>query len=176
MSRQIFEQMNVLVVDDNRHMVHLVCQLLHALEVKRTISALDGAEAFTQLRTNAIDIVVADYNMAPIDGLEFVKLLRTANDSPNPYVPIVMLTGRTDSRSVRAARDSGITEFLAKPISAKNLYLRLLNLIDNPRPFIRARSYFGPDRRRQDDPSYRGPSRRKTDDVELDNFSAASSG
>ena len=176
MSRQIFEQMNVLVVDDNRHMVHLVCQLLHALGVKRTISALDGAEAFTQLRTNAIDIVVADYNMAPIDGLEFVKLLRTANDSPNPYVPIVMLTGRTDSRSVRAARDSGITEFLAKPISAKNLYLRLLNLIDNPSPFIRARSYFGPDRRRQDDPSYRGPSRRKTDDVELDNFSAASSG
>ena len=176
MSRQIFEQMNVLVVDDNRHMVHLVCQLLHALGVKRTISALDGAEAFTQLRTNTIDIIVADYNMAPIDGLEFVKLLRPANDSPNPYVPIVMLTGHTDSRSVRAARDSGITEFLAKPISAKNLYLRLLNLIDNPSPFIRARSYFGPDRRRQDDPSYRGPSRRKTDDVELDNFSAASSG
>ena len=175
MSRQIFEQMNVLVVDDNRHMVHLVCQLLHALGVKRTISALDGAEAFTQLRTNAIDIVVADYNMVPIDGLEFVKLLRTANDSPNPYVPIVMLTGRTDSRSVRAARNSDITEFLAKPISAKNLYLRLLNLIDKPRPFIRARSYFGPDRRRQDDPSYRGPSRGKTDDVELDNFSAASS-
>ena len=142
MSRQIFEQMNVLVVDDNRHMVHLVCQLLHALGVKRTISALDGAEAFTQLRTNTIDIIVADYNMAPIDGLEFVKLLRPANDSPNPYVPIVMLTGHTDSRSVRAARDSGITEFLAKPISAKNLYLRLLNLIDNPSPFIRARSYF----------------------------------
>jgi two-component system, chemotaxis family, chemotaxis protein CheY len=176
MSRQIFEQVSVLVVDDNRHMVHLVCQVLHALGVKRTIPALDGAEAFTQMRTNAIDIVVADYNMSPIDGIEFVKLLRTANDSPNPYVPIVMLTGRTDYRSVRAARDSGITEFLAKPISAKGLYLRLLNLIENPRPFIRARNYFGPDRRRQDDPAYRGARRRESDATDPETLSASASG
>jgi DNA-binding response OmpR family regulator len=75
--------------------------------------------------------------------------VRTAKDSPNPYVPIIMLSGFTEHRRITEARDAGINEFLAKPISAKSIYQRVATIIDNPRPFIRAKNFFGPDRRRQ---------------------------
>jgi two-component system, chemotaxis family, chemotaxis protein CheY len=58
------------------------------------------------------------------------------------------------------ARDAGVTEFLAKPISAKALYNRILNVVAHPRPFIRTKTYFGPDRRRNTLNPYAGPERR----------------
>jgi two-component system, chemotaxis family, chemotaxis protein CheY len=76
-------------------------------------------------------------------------------------VPIIMLTGHSEKKRVTAARDAGVTEFLAKPISAKSLYERVLNIVVNPRPFIRAKGYFGPDRRRNASANYTGPERRK---------------
>jgi DNA-binding response OmpR family regulator len=72
-----------------------------------------------------------------------------------------MLTGHTEKQRVTAARDAGITEFLAKPISAKALYQRIVNVVANPRPFIKTKTYFGPDRRRAVSNSYVGPERRK---------------
>lgn len=162
-ARQLLEPVRILVVDDNRHMINLVTSLLYALGCKNVMPALDGAEAFQQMKRAHVDIVIADYNMQPIDGVEFTKLVRTAKDSPNPYVPIVMLTGRTDTESVKLARDAGATEFLAKPVSVRSLYTRLISAVENPRPFIRTKTYFGPDRRRHNPPYYKGPFRRKTD-------------
>ena len=75
--------------------------------------------------------------------------------------PIIMVTGHTEKARVTAARDAGITEFLAKPISAKGLYQRILNVVANPRPFIKTKTYFGPDRRRNVNANYVGPERRK---------------
>ena len=60
-----------------------------------------------------------------------------------------------------AARDAGVTEFLAKPISAKGLYQRIVNVLANPRPSIKTKTYFGPDRRRNSNPNYVGADRRK---------------
>jgi DNA-binding response OmpR family regulator len=76
-------------------------------------------------------------------------------------VPIIMLTGHSEKHRVTSARDAGITEFMAKPISAKSLYQRILNVVANPRPFIKTKTYFGPDRRRNVTNSYVGPERRK---------------
>src|SRR6185436_8595600 len=72
------------------------------------------------------------------------------------YVPIIMLTGHSEKKRVTAARDAGITEFLAKPISAKGLYERIVNVVASPRPFIKTKTYFGPDRRRMINPNYVG--------------------
>ena len=68
-----------------------------------------------------------------------------------------MLTGHTEKARVTAARDAGITEFLAKPISAKALYQRIVNVVANPRPFIKTKTYFGPDRRRNVSSELRRP-------------------
>ena len=88
-------------------------------------------------------------------------MIRQPGANANPYVAIIMLTGHSEKKRVTAARDAGVTEFLAKPISAKGLYQRIVNVVANPRPFIKTKTYFGPDRRRNVNASYVGPERRK---------------
>ncbi len=101
-----------------------------------------------------------------MDGLEFVRLLRTDTNSPNPFVPVIMLTAHTEAKRVVEARDAGVTEFLAKPISAHQLYSRIRAIIEHPRPFVRAKSYVGPDRRRRQEPDFKGPEQRTQDTAE----------
>jgi len=153
------KRLNFLIVDDNKHMRALVKTILHALGAKGTNEASDGADAFKELRHFPADIIICDWNMSPLDGLDFVKLVRTGGDSPNPYVPIIMLTGHTEMSKVIEARDSGVHEFLAKPISAKSLYIRIRTIIEKPREFIKTKHYFGPDRRRRQ-VEWTGPERR----------------
>ncbi|MEW5703101.1 MAG: response regulator [Pseudomonadota bacterium] len=140
--------LNVLVVDDNKHMVQLLKAILYSLGVKNVREAYDGADAFMELRNFPADIVFTDLAMSPLDGLEFTRLVRNAKDSPNPYVHIIMLTGHTEFVRLRASIDAGITDFLAKPVSAKSVYQRILGVIRNPPSFVREKNYFGPDRRR----------------------------
>ena len=107
------------------------------------------------------DIVLTDWAMPIFDGLELAQMIRQPGANANPYVPIIMLTGHSEKKRARPARDAGITEFMAKPISAKALYQRILNVVANPRPFIKTKTYFGPDRRRNVNSNYVGPERRK---------------
>jgi len=99
--------------------------------------------------------------MPIFDGLELAQMIRQPGANANPFVPIIMLTGHSEKKRVVSARDAGITEFMAKPISAKALYQRILNVVANPRPFIKTKNYFGPDRRRNVTANYVGPERRK---------------
>ncbi len=80
--------------------------------------------------------------------------------SPNPFVPVIMLTGHTHIDHVRQARDAGVNEFLAKPVSVKAIMTRLISVIEHPRPYVRTKAYFGPCRRRRGADEYRGPERR----------------
>jgi hypothetical protein len=71
-----------------------------------------------------------------------------------------MLTAHSEKSRVEVARDAGVTEFCTKPVTAAEMVRKVASVIDRPRPFVRSESYFGPDRRRHDDPNYRGPERR----------------
>jgi CheY-like chemotaxis protein len=161
MIRIDFNRLRFLVIDDNAHMRRIVRTLLHGFGTREVYEAEDGAaglEAFTHYMP---DLVIADWVMPIFDGLELTQMIRQPGANSNPYVPIIMLTGHSEKRRVVAARDAGITEFLAKPISAKLLYERILNVVANPRPFIKTKTYFGPDRRRLTSANYVGPERRK---------------
>ena len=155
--------LKVLVVDDNQHMRAIVCALLGGVGVVQIRQCWDGAEALEVLRQWPADVAIVDYQMSPVDGVEFTKLVRNAADSPNPFLPIIMLTGYAERHRVFEARDAGITEFVVKPVTARAVLDRLSNIIYSPRPFIRTPSYFGPDRRRRQDPNFVGPWRRRTD-------------
>ena len=160
------KRLNFLVVDDNKHMRNLVKSILGALGVRTVMEAADGADALKELRHYAADIIILDWNMDPLDGLDLTRMVRQPADSANPFVPIIMLTGHTEMKRVIEARDSGINEFLAKPVSAKRLYERIKSVIEKPRSFIEVKgmaAYFGPDRRRRPMPGYKGPERRKDD-------------
>jgi len=153
-----------LVVDDNEHMRLIVEQALRALGVKQLAGATDAVEAFQLMRTNPADIVICDINMAPLDGIEFTRMVRNDADSPNIFVPIIILTGNSEKQAVCAARDAGANEFLAKPVSVRSLYKRIAMIIERPRPFVRSSDYFGPDRRRRKGTSWTGTERRQQAD------------
>jgi two-component system chemotaxis response regulator CheY len=164
MSGYRFDRLRVLVVDDNAHMRKLVVTILQAFGCSNILEAEGGEKAWALLREANPDVVVLDWMMEGMSGLDLVKLVRTDPQSPNPFVPVIMLTGHTHLTQVREARDAGINEFIAKPVSVKTMMQRLMSVIEHPRPFVRTKSYFGPCRRRRGGAEYTGPERRATKD------------
>ena len=161
MVRIDFNRLRFLVIDDNAHMRRILRTLLHGFGAREVYEAEDGATGLEAFNHFIPDIIITDWAMPIFDGLELAQMIRQPGANANPYVAIIMLTGHSEKKRVTAARDAGITEFLAKPISAKGLYERIVNVVVNPRPFIRTKTYFGPDRRRNNSASYVGPERRK---------------
>jgi two-component system chemotaxis response regulator CheY len=160
-----FDLLKILLVDDNPHMRLLLTQILRAIEVRHIFEASDGAEGLQVMRAQNIDIVITDLTMQPLDGIDFVRLLRNSPDSPNQMAPVIMITGHSTLRRIGEARDAGVNEVLAKPITARGVLSRICEVIENPRPFVRTPDYFGPDRRRRADPDYHGELRRSTDSM-----------
>ena len=96
-----------------------------------------------------------------VDGIELTREIRNAADSANRFVPIVMVSGYAQRGRVLTARDAGVNEFVVKPITATALFSRIRAVIEKPRPFVRTKTFFGPDRRRGRS-DYEGPERRGT--------------
>jgi CheY-like chemotaxis protein len=152
-------RLRVLVVDDSRYMRQLLKAMLLGIGVGHVIEAKDGAAALALMQGQRLDLVLVDMEMAPVDGVEFCCRLRSDRDSPNPLLPVLMLTGHTEAARIRRARDAGVDDVLAKPVSLNALYDRLIGVFRNPRPFVTAARYAGPDRRRIR-ARYRGEERR----------------
>lgn len=155
--------LQILLIDDNAHMRAIASAVLKSAGIRKVVEAGDGGTGLQMLRDHAIDLAIVDYNMFPLDGVEFTRLVRNSPDSANPYLPIIMMTGHSAKKRVYEARDAGVTEFLAKPITAKGVLDRIQSVIWKPRPFVKTDGYFGPDRRRVTPPGFRGPFRRATD-------------
>jgi CheY-like chemotaxis protein len=159
-----YDLLKILLVDDNHYMRVLLAEILRAIGVQRIYEANDGAEALQMMRDREVDVVMTDLSMEPLDGIDFVRLLRNSPDSPNQMAPVIMVTGHSTFARVNEARDAGVSEFMVKPLTARSVIERLHQAIEHPRPFVRSDDYFGPDRRRRNDPNYAGPRRRKGDD------------
>ena len=160
-----YDLLRILLVDDNHHMRVLLGEILRAIGVKHIFEASDGAQALQMMKGHEIDIIMTDLSMQPLDGIDFTRLIRRSKDSPNQMCPIIMITGHSTLTRVHEARDAGVNEFLAKPLTAKGVIERINQVIEHPRPFVRTETYFGPDRRRRADPHYPGPWRRDSDGV-----------
>ncbi len=156
-----FNRLRFVVVDDNAHMRRIVRTLLNGFGAREVNEAEDGAAGLEAFIANVPDILITDWATPIFDGLELTQMIRQPGTSPNPFAPIIMLTGHSEKTRVAAARDAGVTEFLVKPLSARALYERIVNVVLNPRPFVRTKTYFGPDRRRAPNPGYAGPERRR---------------
>jgi two-component system chemotaxis response regulator CheY len=151
------------LVDDNQNMRIILNEMLRAVGVTYVFEAANGAEGFQLMHEHKFDVVITDFVMQPLNGIEFVRLIRTDPRSPDPEIPVVMITGHSTTSRVNAARDAGVDEFLTKPLTARAVIERLHMAINHPRPYVTSAGYMGPDRRRRDDPRFIGPWRRQTD-------------
>lgn len=173
---------HVLIVDDNAQMRFLLRCLLRAGGILDVSEAESADLAFAQMHRRHADLVIVDWMMQPIDGLTFTRMVRWGADSPNPCMPILMLSAHTEASRVAAARDAGVTGFIKKPISARILFERVASALTDTRTFIRSDDFMGPDRRHCQVINYPGPFRRVTDGalarlntVDLEDLAAARS-
>lgn len=159
-------KINILFVEDSFPINRLLCDIIGKLGGRNLDSTKNGKEAFEIFCKKRHDIVITDWMMEPMDGLELTRMIRSHPESPNKLVPILMLTGYNSFKRVLEARDVGVTEYLVKPFTAQDIADRIAYVINNPRDFIHSTHYFGPNRRRSIDVLYNGAFRRN-DDMDL---------
>ena len=162
MQQKPIQELTVLIVEDDRQMRMLIRNVVFALGFKDVVEASDGAAALEELKTSRADLVLCDMKMEPMGGLEFVKRLRSDPDNPYRFVPVIMITAYAELETVKMARDAGVSEFMAKPISAEALDKRIQRVLKDKRNFVEAPNFAGPDRRHTHKDKFGGENRRKT--------------
>ena len=157
----MFDRLSLLVVDDSPFAGKVLLDVFRALHIDRISKANGGKEAVALLRSfknpltaglPPFDIILLDYRMPSINGAMVLRWIRQSPESPDRFQPVIMMSAVAESETVVEARDLGVTEFLAKPFSVKSVTDKLIEIIDNPRPFYHTKDFFGPDRRRQSRP------------------------
>jgi two-component system chemotaxis response regulator CheY len=167
-----FDNVTVLLAEDIRMMQDLTCYSLGCLGIKNVLRADNGQRAYEIYRSQTPDIIICDWQMTPINGLELVKMIRQDKMSFMRTVPIIMLTGFASEAYVMEARDAGVNEFLVKPFAGEALAGRLASVIERPKSYVETSTYFGPDRRRKNTRAgYTGPMRRVNDHAVSDRWS-----
>lgn len=160
MNRIDLSAQRCLIADDNSNMRRIVRTCLHAFGIREVYEAADGADVLEAFTRHLPDIIILDWIMPVFGGADVIRMIRQPGANANPRVPIIVLTAHPEKSTVISAREAGVTEILVKPVSAIALYQRIANAVTNPRPFVKTKGYFGPDRRRGVNAKYTGPERR----------------
>ncbi len=152
----------VLVVGECLQTRSLLASILSAFGVGAVLRAFSGANAlelFHQMRrrperlgVSGLDLVIADWDMTQIDGAALLRWIRRHPDSPDRFLPFIAMGTGPSEDQVRAARDLGASQFIARPFSIETLCEHLDSLIRDTRNYVQIRDYFGPDRRYRDVP------------------------
>lgn len=161
------DKVSILVVEDTTPMRKLVIAVVQSLGFTRIYFASNGEQGFLEFQKLNPDLVITDWLMDQVDGIELTRMIRSRPDSPNQTVPIIMMTGYSAIPRVMQARDQGVTEFLVKPFTASDLAKRIAYVINRPRDFVQAPVYFGPDRRRKVAEEYKGGQDRRGRDYDV---------
>jgi two-component system chemotaxis response regulator CheY len=111
--------MNVLIVDDYKTMLRIIRNLLKQIGFNNVEEATDGVEALSKLRASTFGLVISDWNMAPMTGLELLQAVRA--DAKLKTVPFIMITAESKTENVVAAKQAGVSNYIVKPFNAETL-------------------------------------------------------
>lgn len=153
------KNVTMLVIEKHPLMRQLMKEVLAELGVGTVLETSDTTKALLFFQDHTVDIIVSDW-CPSLDTLGFIRAVRNQKTSPNPFVPVIVVTAFTEVGHMRQAQDAGMTEFLARPVSARLVYGRICSLIEKDRTFVNAGDFFGPDRRGLSIKPYQGAERR----------------
>jgi DNA-binding response OmpR family regulator len=140
--------LRVLVADPIQQMRKIIHNILtHNMGVEEVVEVNNGEKALEALQDRPCDVLILDAAMRPLGGIELARRIRHNEEKVDPFIPIIIVSDTPVLGEVMGARDAGVTEYLAKPLSAKILELHMRALMKHPRPFVKAESFIGPDRR-----------------------------
>jgi two-component system, chemotaxis family, chemotaxis protein CheY len=145
---KMLQGLNILIVDDNAYMRRLTRTMLTNLGAKSVLEAPDGLAALEAIRTCDPDVMLLDWDMPVLNGIEVLRIVRSPGVFPRPNLPVIMLTTRAQRAQVNEALRAGANEFLLKPTSPKALCDRLFSIVYKPRPMVKLGTYYVPQPRR----------------------------
>ena len=156
--------LRLLIIDDSRTFLSLLTDVLHGFGIREIVRTSDAIEAFEIIGREPLDVALVDYEMPLINGIEFANMVRTAPDSRNKFLSMILLTSHCSRKTVMESIKAGFDDFLGKPMRPVHLRQKLVHLTQQPKTYVLTPSgYFGPDRRRRIDPQYSGDDRRSED-------------
>ena len=115
--------MPILIVDDYKTMLRIIRNLLRQLEFTNVDEATDGSAALAKLREKPYGLVISDWNMQPMTGLELLKAVRA--DPKLKDIPFIMITAESKTENVIAAKEAGVNNYIVKPFNAETLHKKI---------------------------------------------------
>ena len=125
----IDKTMNVLIVDDYRTMLRIIRNLLKQIDFDNVDEATDGVQALTKLRAGNFGLVISDWNMEPMTGLQLLTEVR--GDAKLKDTPFIMITAESKAENVVAAKAAGVSNYIVKPFNAETLRGKIQKVLGN---------------------------------------------
>jgi two-component system chemotaxis response regulator CheY len=122
-------QMNILIVDDYKTMLRIIRNLLKQLGFNNVDEATDGSMALQKLRDKEYGLVISDWNMEPMTGIQLLREVRA--DAKLKTLPFIMITAESKTENVIAAKEAGVNNYIVKPFNAATLKTKLASVIGN---------------------------------------------
>ena len=119
--------MPILIVDDYKTMLRIIRNLLRQLSFTNIEEATDGSMALRKMREKKFDLVISDWNMEPMTGLQLLKEVRA--DTRLKGTPFIMITAEAKTENVIAAKKAGVSNYIVKPFNAETLKGKLVSVI-----------------------------------------------
>jgi two-component system chemotaxis response regulator CheY len=120
------KNMRVVIVDDYTTMLRILRNLLRQLEINNVDEANDGDSAFQLLQKNPPDLVISDWNMVPVTGLDLLRRVRA--DARLKHIPFIMVTAESKTENVIAAKQAGVSNYIVKPFNADTLRAKIASV------------------------------------------------
>ena len=121
------KNMSILIVDDYKTMLRIIRNLLNQLNFSNVEEAADGKTALVKLRSNSIGLVISDWNMEPMTGLQLLREVRA--DENLKDTPFIMITAESKTENVVAAKEAGVSNYIVKPFNAETLRNKLVSVL-----------------------------------------------
>lgn len=121
------KNMNVLIVDDYKTMLRIIRNLLKQLGFNNVDEATDGAMALQMLRVGSYGLIISDWNMEPMTGLQLLREVRA--DAKLKPIPFIMVTAESKSENVIAAKEAGVSNYIVKPFNAETLKTKMSSVL-----------------------------------------------
>lgn len=121
--------MQVLIVDDYKTMLRIIRNLLKQLGFNNVDEATDGSMALQKLRDKDYGMVISDWNMEPMTGIQLLREVRA--DSRLKNLPFIMITAESKTENVIAAKEAGVNNYIVKPFNAATLKTKLVTVLGN---------------------------------------------
>jgi two-component system, chemotaxis family, chemotaxis protein CheY len=119
--------LSILIVDDYRTMLRIIRNLLKQLGFTNVDEASDGSDALTRLRDKDYGLVISDWNMQPMTGLDLLREVRA--DPALKHLPFIMITAESKAENVVAAKQAGVDNYIVKPFNAETLKAKITSVL-----------------------------------------------